>query len=134
MIYKIYESDSFEFWGYTGWFFASRIVEKELGSKMHYDNNMTWVIAINNDDCVGISCIQTKKGYALFKHSYVLPLYRGCGIYKELVAKRLQYAKENNISIIKTYCTDMSKGVLELFGFVQGGNRGRYSTMELKIE
>lgn len=132
--YRIYtEPLSFEFWGNAGWFFASRLVEKELGAKMHADKNMVWVLAFDYSQCVGISGIKMCNRYAELKHSYVISAYRGNGIYTAFSKMRINLAHERGYHKIKVTCTDMSKGIIASLGFTEKGKRGRYTVFELDI-
>lgn len=132
MEYKVFRNpnkNDIEFWSLTGWFFASRKIEKEMGSPIHHDNGMNWVIAIENDKTVGISATEIKKnGIAYLKHAYVLPEYRKRGIYNEMVKRRLHLLVDARI--IKAVCTDMSLPLLKEFGFREYGKRGRYTLVE----
>lgn len=131
MEYRIYYNPCFEFWGYAGKFFALRSVEKEMGSPIHHDDGMIWVICIDKNDCVGIGGLLPKNNYAELKHAYVIPQARGRGIYHKILEIRLDIIRDMDYNLIRTRCTDMSKRTLERFGFNKVGAVGRYSKMEL---
>jgi len=132
MEYKIFhnpEKNDKEFWGLTGWFFASRQVEKELGAPIHHDDGMIWVIAVEQNKAVGISAIEIKKnGTGYLKHAYVISEYRHKGIYTTMVKKRLVILDKTET--IRSTCTDKSLPILLKMGFREYGTRGKYTLVE----
>jgi len=132
--YKLYTETNFEFWGYAGWFFASRHVEKEIGAKWHSDDNMYWILALTNNRCVGISGIENKKNCAFFRNSYVLPEYRKMGVYTNFIKMRFDVAKKWGKTKCTITCTDMSKPIALKLGFMETGKRGHYTSMVCYIQ
>lgn len=122
------------YYNYLGPFFGSRDVAKALGGIPYDDINKRWVVAIDKNKCVAISAYIIKKDIAELKSSYVLPEYRGKGIYTALLVKRLNTIKNKKTHKIKCTATGMSKNILEKEGFVCVGNIGKYYKMEYKIK
>ena len=132
MEYKIFhnpEKKDKEFWSLTGWFFASRQVEKELGAPIHHDDGMIWIVAIQDGQSVAVSAVQIKKnGIGYLKHSYTLPEFRRQGIFSDILKIRLDLLKDTKA--IRSTSTNMSLPIMLKSGFKKYGTRGKYTLVE----
>jgi N-acetylglutamate synthase-like GNAT family acetyltransferase len=105
-----------------------------LGGTPYDDPGKKWTVAVIDDHCVGISCYTINKTTGHLKSAYVLPEYRGEGIYSELLTERINQINAIGISKIKCTATEMSKNILEKNGFVCIGNIGKYYKMEYNVK
>jgi GNAT superfamily N-acetyltransferase len=67
----------------------SKDVYRELGYPIFSDESHVWYMVYIDKKLVGISSIVNKGRYVSFNHAYVLPEYRGNGIYRKMLRERL---------------------------------------------
>lgn len=109
----------------------SKIAQAELGCAVWSDPSHTWFVAYDNDNDInpiGMCAAREGKGmYHQYCHDFVLPVYRGKGIYRMLFEKRVNWASGYPA---KAACTKMSIGTYLLHGFVVTRETKNYSFVE----
>lgn len=122
------------FYNWVGPFLGNRKIANALGMPIWNDDDKVWLIALKNEQCIGISSYIIKGKKAYLKSSYVLPEHRGKGIYDYFFKKRLELIqKEKAISVITGTATEMSKNTYIRYGFKNVIMRGKYYVFELKV-
>jgi len=112
-----------DFYNIMGPMLSKRQIVKELGNNVWDDDGKIWYVAmINKKVCGFVAALEQSKN-VLFCSDYILPEYRGQGIYELLFAARLSDFKN---SVITSTITDASMRTYLSNGFVETGTRGKY--------
>jgi len=128
-----YTHDDDELWTLAGRWFADAKIRQGLGRSMTSAPGFMWWLAIDGVQVVGIAALSPKPhGRAELRHAYVLPSYRGRGIYRALLNARIEYAHGLYDQLL-TVSTEASRHALEKTGFVTYSWRGRYAQMALDL-
>lgn len=103
----VYEKIDNDFYIKIGPFLGSYEIYKELCYPLIVYKESIWSVALVDNKVVGFGCLFKKGDKIYFENGYVLPEYRNQGIYKKLIAERIEYVKTNyrNIKIIMANCT-----------------------------
>lgn len=114
-----------KFYLLVGKYLANRTVAKELGMPAWDDDDKVWVIALENNKCVGFSAFVIKKKKAILKSSWIVPEYRNRWIYSCLFGYRIKLLSDK-VSEIESIATEMSKNTHFRYGFELIGMKGKY--------
>jgi GNAT superfamily N-acetyltransferase len=82
------DNTSAAFYNLIGPFLARRSIEKEVGGRMYDDDGKTWFLATINAKVVGFCAGIPRRQDVHFVSAYVLPDYRGKGVYRKLCDAR----------------------------------------------
>lgn len=115
------------FYAIMGPFLSRREIVSELGFPAWDDDGKVWYAMMSGQIVMGFAAVYPKGEGAVFASAYVLPAYRGRGIYSILLDARLA---DTSARPITTTATDASRKALEARGFVTKGQRGRYKVMK----
>jgi len=119
-----------EFYKYMGQFFASKQIAKELGAPLYNEDNYIWWLALNElDEVVGFCALELGGKSIILKHGYITELYRGIGLYKQIVNMACQYAKQQNKTIRIVVIQSLTK-YWTTQNFQKTGTRGKYNLMK----
>jgi GNAT superfamily N-acetyltransferase len=90
-----------------------------------------WIAAFNDDKVIGFVClVVTKARSARFKSDYVLPEYRGRGIYGRLFALRMALCGRLGVKKATAFCTPLSLPTYVKNGFQRKSVRGDITFVE----
>jgi GNAT superfamily N-acetyltransferase len=109
-----------------------RSVHKELGSAVWSDPDHKWWLAyVTNSDVnpVGMCAAVNKGRYYQFCHDYVLPEFRGHGIYNRLFTARMLWLNIHKHNA-RAACTKMSVGTYMRHGFMETRQTVNYTFVE----
>src|SRR5690606_23395002 len=82
------------------------------------DENMTWFIAIKDNEVVSFAAIkQLSGGTVEFTNSYTTPEFRGNGIHRKLFNERLKWCMRNKVKVITATCREASLAIFMENGF-----------------
>lgn len=115
-----------EFYCLMGPYLSRRQIEKEIGYRVYDDDDKIWFITIYKNDVIGFAAIMPHKNFDMLSSAYVLPQYRNCGMYSQLLAKRLSVCTKK----VKAIATDSSIDILKKNGFKVIGKKGRFYKVE----
>ena len=120
------------FWEIMGPIFASKDIRKALGIAPASDETYLWEVCVTQDACLcGFSALV--PGRKEIKHGYVFPEFRRLGIYRKLVKKHIETAKELGLSHLSATTTNDSLPLLLELGFVKIGQRGKYHSLRIEL-
>lgn len=112
-----------QFYTIMGRFLARREIVKELGAPLWDDDGKLWWVAFVNGKVGGFAAV---RGPFLCS-AFVLPEYRGKGVYRALVDVRLR----ETTGSLRAVATDAATHALSQAGFRFVETRGRFSVMRL---
>jgi GNAT superfamily N-acetyltransferase len=119
-----------DFYRHVGPFFGKRAVIKALGMPMYDDDEKRWLLVLtSNGTCIAVSSYIVRGTRGYLKSSYVLPDFRGQGIFNALFAERLRLLKGAHVTRITGTATEMSKNTYLRYGFTNDLMRGKYYSM-----
>jgi predicted GNAT family acetyltransferase len=124
------------FWSKMGRFFASPAVRNAVGGFMTSGPQFTWWVAFDDEGQVLGFCAakREKKTQIYLTYAYVLPEYRGQGVYTALFLARLQdVLLEGNVTRMYAVCNLASEGIFLNYDFAPCGTRGSYTIVERLI-
>ena len=119
------------FYSHMGQFFASKEIANELGNSIYNNDNYMWWVAFNElKEVIGFCAAESNEKNIILKHAYIIPLYRGIGLYAELLNIRLEYLKKEGKTLKITVKSTIAHK-LQKQGFQKKGQRGQYTLMQL---
>ncbi len=132
-----YTRDQADFYAVVGPYFGSREVARALGMPMYDDPDRIWFVAHAADTvravAVGVASVAIHGYTARLKSAYVLPAYRGRGIYQELMRERLAHLANTGVWTVLSTATAMSVSTHVRFDFREVGRRGKYYLMRKEV-
>lgn len=111
------------FYSTMGPFLSRREVVAELGAPVWDDDNKEWLIARTDEDVFGFLSMQANW----VRSFYVVPDARQEAIGAALITRVLDLRPNQPV---KVTATEASSRLFALYGFVETGTRGAYTTME----
>jgi GNAT superfamily N-acetyltransferase len=121
------------FYHLVGPFLARRAIAKELGGPLWDEDAMRWFIAVGRDQRVyGFGVLREVARVIWFDNTYVLPEWRGRGVYRALLSARLAVCPPG--SVVRAVATSKSIAALQRRGFTVRRQRGQWSELELLME
>jgi GNAT superfamily N-acetyltransferase len=111
------------FYETMGPYLSRREICKELGYSVWDDDTKVWFIALVDDQVAGFGAALSSKSIVRFCSDYVLPKYRGLGVYEAIFDERL---KEFDSTFITATVTDASLPIYLSNGFKETDTRGKY--------
>ncbi len=119
-----------DFYSVIGPFLARRAIIKELGEPLWDDDGMRWFIALAPSGAVlGFAVLMPRGKVLELTNSYVLPEWRGRGIYRQLLTARLEAVPVG--TALRALTTSKSVNALLRRGFVVRRQRGQYTEVEM---
>lgn len=121
-----------QFYPLIGPFLARRAIVKEMGGYPLWDDDaMTWFVALRRDDqqVRGFAALRVQRGVYWLDNTYVLPQWRGQGIYRRLLAERLAACPLG--ATLRAVCTSKSVDALLRRGFTVRRQRGQWTEVEM---
>jgi len=97
--------------------FGIRKIAQELGGDIYHDNCDEWLLVVQEGRLLGFSGYDKFNDKFTFKRSYVMPEFRGLGIYKEMFQRRYNRALELGCKILQAKTSPMSRRIFEKNGF-----------------
>jgi len=97
--------------------------QMELGYQIYSDSKHTWYLAYENDLLIGFCASVNKGNHFSFSHDYVLPEFRGGGVYLALFINRLNDFPKN----IKAVATKKSINTFLRNGFLAVKRTANYT-------
>ena len=94
--------------GKVTWEQISPFIKLAKESGLIFCDSTEYYAFYHNGNIVAITGLIWYKNKTVFKNSFVLPNYRGYGIYRNLFEFRLNLTKTRNIRKIEATCTKMS--------------------------
>jgi GNAT superfamily N-acetyltransferase len=82
-----------DLWVALGPFLTSRDVNKDLGGPIYSSEGVTWLIAYDGAQVVGFCSLRVVSGVAWHDYDYVVPSYRGKGVFSSLASARSEIEK-----------------------------------------
>jgi GNAT superfamily N-acetyltransferase len=82
------------------------IAEFESYPMLTGDDYLWFILFDEQDNMLAFSAIRKFTSHVEFTNDYVLPEHRKKSLHKRLIKDRIQWCKENNISLIKADCTN----------------------------
>lgn len=114
------------FYSTMGPFLSRRKIVSELGFPVWDEDDKAWYVAISSEEVIGFACSTKRADATVFHSDYVLPGWRGVGVYKRLIADRLSDVQQWPVRAV---ATPASAPILEKYGFAVVRMRGKYSEM-----
>jgi GNAT superfamily N-acetyltransferase len=108
----------------------SRRTQKELGCSVWSDADHVWFVAYDKDNDinpVGMCATIGKGSYYQCCHDFVMPIYRGEGVYKMLFEKRFNWMAGFPA---KATCTHRSLSTYKHYGFKAVRETKNYTFVE----
>ncbi len=122
-----------EFYPTLGPYLSRRTVVAELGGPVWDDDDKTWFVVMVAGQLAGFSAVTLALPVATLCSAYVLPEFRGQGVYHHMLAERVSYAHDHGAQILKTTATPTSRNTLLSAGFATAGRRGKYTLLEMRM-
>jgi N-acetylglutamate synthase-like GNAT family acetyltransferase len=116
-----------DFYALLGPFLARREVYAELGHPLWDEDTKVWYVEVQDGQVCGFAALNRLRTHVVLCSAYVLPDQRHRGIYRRLLAARVQDAGPG--VELRAIATAASKVALEQFGFSAVRQRGRYFEM-----
>lgn len=122
-------------WGNgIGELFCSRDVHRELGTAVISEHGYTWFIAMTRGKLAGFAAVEEKGTKAIFRHAYVLPSYRGQGVYTLLLNAREGFVQNNlDLMLMETTAAPDSYQKLKSADWSDHRQRGKYMVMHKEV-
>ncbi|MDR2626270.1 MAG: GNAT family N-acetyltransferase [Zoogloeaceae bacterium] len=122
------------FWISMGPLFFDKNIKKQLPF-LTEDLGKNWFIAFDGDVVIGFASVDVKKnGVAMIGSAWVSESKRKRGTYRALTDARLALASEKGAKLVRAVCTTASSSALMKRGFAEVNQRGKYHTLEKKLE
>lgn len=113
-----------------GPFLGNADAERELGAPLAHAPGKLWIVATLDGVPAGCGALFLPEDAAELGSAYVLPAYRGRGIYSDLVDERLAVCSA--WPAVTAKCLPRAAGTLARRGFVEVGRKGEYALMRLE--
>jgi GNAT superfamily N-acetyltransferase len=122
-----------DFYATVGPFLSRREIVKEQGAPIWDDDGKEWFVARLGRNVVGIAAIKDipTADHVSLVSAYVMPEYRGRGVYTALLRARIETAVERGRAV-RTTATEVSTHALRKAGLVAVSRRGKFTIMELR--
>jgi GNAT superfamily N-acetyltransferase len=121
-------------WPTVGPLFCAREVHRELGTAVTTDKSYTWFLAFKDGNLAGFAAVEAKAGKAMLRHAYVLPQYRGNGVYRLLLEAREAFVAQNpSLMLMETTAAPDSYKALKAAGWADHRQRGKYVVMHKEV-
>lgn len=118
-----------DFYPRIGPFLARRAIVQEMGGPIFDDDGMEWFVAVSPEEKVlGFAALRRKGNIVEFDNAYVLPEWRGHGLYWRLLEARLAYCRGG--TVMRALTTSKSVHALLRRGFTIRRQRGQYAEVE----
>lgn len=116
-----------------GSFFGRRDLEREMGAPLHNAPGKRWWVAFHDGAVVGFCGLDDTRRSVRLVSAYVVPEARERGVYDRLFHARLSVARRL-APVIRSTCTDASRGTFARYGFRRVRRNGAYHVMEMRNE
>lgn len=117
-----------EFYSTMGPFLSRRAIVAENGAPIWDEDGKEWFIARLGRKVVGFAALKASAGPLSFVSAYVLPEHRRQGVYRALIAARVEAASDRGLPL-KATATPASVPALKRAGFVAHSSRGQFTVM-----
>jgi GNAT superfamily N-acetyltransferase len=98
------------------------------------DENHLWFVVFSDDGAMlGFSAIRQLKAHVEFTNDYVLPEHRKKNIHKKLIEERIQWCRENKVTLIKSDCTNACLPQYKKAGFKILQSYVKWHKVELQL-
>jgi GNAT superfamily N-acetyltransferase len=119
-----------DFYPMLGPFLARRAIAQEMGGPLWDDDGMQWFVALSPEGKVlGFAALRQKAGRIEFDSAFVLPAWRGQGIYRQLLEARFAACPAG--ATLRALTTSKSVDALVRRGFTIRRYRGQYAEVEM---
>lgn len=119
-----------DFYPLVGPFLARRAIVREMGGPIFDDDEMEWYVAVSPEEKVlGFAALRQKGNIVEFDNAYVLPEWRGHGLYWRLLEARLAHCRGG--TVMRALTTRKSVDALLRRGFTIRRQRGQYTEVEM---
>ena len=125
-IIRTIENSDTEFYALIGPLLSRRDIVKDQGGNMWDDDGKVWFAAVGTESqgVMGVCAYVKRSKYLWYCSDYVLPGWRGQGVYNGLfVARDIATTGQP----VRSRCTPMSVGTFTRFGFITTGMTGSYA-------
>jgi GNAT superfamily N-acetyltransferase len=127
------------FYVLMGPYLAQRKIARELGGPIWDDEGAIWFVALSpptqgrtvGHQVLGFASAREKGQHVELDNAYVLPAYRGHGIYRALLEERLRIWAPG--TTFRALTTQNSVDALLRRGFTIRRRRGQYTEVEMTI-
>lgn len=109
-------------------------MQKELGISVSVCDCHVWYIAYDHNQIAGFAGIKYGKTHAVLKRAYVYPAFRGRGVYRLLLQRRIEDILALGVKRIKCTVTAMSEREFISRSFRVTKEYKLYKTMEKHYE
>lgn len=116
-----------QFYRTIGPYLSRRHIVTELGNPVWDDDGKEWFVAKVGRKIAGFAATRSVGRHVSLVSAYVVPEYRGQGVYSALILARLKAIGERHI---KAVATPAAAKQLRKSGFRKIGERGKFSVME----
>lgn len=113
-----------------GPFFGRLDVEREMGAPLRNAPNKRWWLAFDDGAVVGFCGLDETRSSVRLVSDYVAPKCRGRRIYDRMFRARIAVARKL-APVIRSTCTNASRGTFERYGFCRVRQKGAYHAMEM---
>jgi ribosomal protein S18 acetylase RimI-like enzyme len=120
------------FYPLLGPFLSRRDIVSELGSPVWDDEGKEWFVVKRGRKVAGFAAVRTVGKHVSLVSAYVIPAFRGQGLYRELIEARLDAINVVTTQDIRATATEAAVHALTAAGFKPVGTRGSYTQMVLK--
>lgn len=127
---KIFKGDynKEEFYKYMGDIFASKEVRKEL-PYLYNEPDRIWYIILNGNKIAGFGSMQMNDKQIIFLNDYIIPKYRGKGLYSQIVDIRLKDVSNETKPILVICYGPIVASMYKKRGFIEKKRTKNYIWM-----
>jgi GNAT superfamily N-acetyltransferase len=119
-----------KFYRLVGPFISRRSIVAELGNPVWDDEGKVWFVATQEGVVVGFAAVKDSGKHKALCSAYVLPEYRGKGIYSTLLESRLKFIGDFPV---KAIATPASVPALTKAGLKKIGQKGKFTVLGFNL-